>query len=81
MGGGQRAVRHLLEVAAEFVPAAGYAGAVGERVGEERGGQVRDYEYIPGHFVGELREAGAEEALIRQLTVENPARAFAMPVP
>jgi len=50
-------------------------------VGEKRGGQVRDYEYIPERFVGRLREAGAGEALVHLLTVENPARAFALTVP
>jgi len=76
--------RHLRLVAA--MVDAGYADqlmishdAGWYQVGEERGGQVRDYEYIPGVFLGKMREAGLDEGVIRRLTVENPARAFAMP--
>lgn len=47
-------------------------------VGEEGGGQVNDFEYIPSRFIPALAQAGFDEALIRQLTVINPARAFAM---
>ena len=49
------------------------------QVGEERGGEVRDYEYIPEMFLGKMRAVGLDEEVVCRLTVENPARAFAMP--
>ena len=45
-------------------------------VGQENGGEVRDYNYMPDVFLPALRKSGVREAAIRQLTVENPARAF-----
>lgn len=49
------------------------------QVGEKRGGEVHDYQYIPTRFVEQMRTTGFEEVLIRRLTVKNPARAFSLP--
>lgn len=45
-------------------------------VGQENGGEVRDFNHLTDIFLPALRAAGGPETLIRQLTVENPARAF-----
>jgi len=45
-------------------------------VGQENGGEVRDFNHLTDVFLPALRAAGGSETLIRQLTVENPARAF-----
>jgi phosphotriesterase-related protein len=46
-------------------------------VGQKGGGEVRDFNYISDQFLPALRTAGASDAIIRKLTVENPARALA----
>jgi phosphotriesterase-related protein len=45
-------------------------------VGEPKGGKIQDYNYLSDKWLPALRSAGVGEALIRRLTVENPARAF-----
>jgi len=47
-------------------------------VGQENGGTVRDFNYISDVFLPAFRKVGASEATIRKLTVENPAKAFAI---
>ncbi len=47
-------------------------------VGQAKGGEVRDYNYIADVFLPALRKSGASEALITQLTIGNPARAFGL---
>ena len=47
-------------------------------VGKENGGEVRDFNYICDVFLPAFRKGGASEATIRKLTVENPAKAFAI---
>ncbi|MCS6777605.1 MAG: hypothetical protein RMJ43_04030 [Chloroherpetonaceae bacterium] len=47
-------------------------------VGEPEGGRIRDYTYLTDTFLPALRRRGIAEAVIRRLTVENPARAFAL---
>jgi predicted metal-dependent phosphotriesterase family hydrolase len=47
-------------------------------VGQERGGDVVAWDWLPRAFVPLLREAGASEADVARLLVENPARAFAV---
>ncbi|MDB6036629.1 MAG: hypothetical protein JWM99_470 [Verrucomicrobiales bacterium] len=47
-------------------------------VGQEDGGEIRDYNYICDVFLPALRKAGSSEALIQKLTVQNPANAFAL---
>ena len=42
-----------------------------------RGGEVKPYTYLTDEFLPALREAGIDEATIRQLTQENPFDAFA----
>jgi len=42
--------------------------------------KVRDFNYLVDRFLPSLRKAGASEADICRLTVENPARAFAVKV-
>jgi phosphotriesterase-related protein len=46
-------------------------------VGEPNGGNVRDYNFLTDQFLPALRKVGVSEAMIRKLTVENAARAFA----
>jgi predicted metal-dependent phosphotriesterase family hydrolase len=46
--------------------------------GEPNGGAVRDYNPLPDVFLPALREAGVSEKTVKQLTVDNPARAFAV---
>jgi len=41
------------------------------------GGTPRPFTYISEIFLPKLRESGVDEATIRQLTAENPFRAFA----
>jgi phosphotriesterase-related protein len=41
------------------------------------GGTPQPYTYLPEVFLPKLRQSGLTEATIRQLTVENPFRAFA----
>jgi phosphotriesterase-related protein len=47
-------------------------------VGQENGGEVRDFNYLCDIFLPAFRKEGASDALIQILTVENPARAFAI---
>jgi predicted metal-dependent phosphotriesterase family hydrolase len=47
-------------------------------VGQENGGRVRDFNYMSDVFLPAFRKVGASEATIRKLTVENPAKAFAV---
>jgi predicted metal-dependent phosphotriesterase family hydrolase len=47
-------------------------------VGEPRGGKIRDYNFLVDRFLPALRKSGVGEAMIRRLTVENPAKAFAV---
>lgn len=47
-------------------------------VGQENGGEVRDFNYLHDHFQPACRRKGISEATLRQLTVENPAQAFAI---
>jgi predicted metal-dependent phosphotriesterase family hydrolase len=46
--------------------------------GEPNGGKIRDYNALPDTFLPAMRAAGVSEATIRKLTVENPAKAFAV---
>jgi predicted metal-dependent phosphotriesterase family hydrolase len=45
-------------------------------VGEENGGDVRDFNFLADTFLPAFRQAGASEELVLRLTVQNPARAF-----
>lgn len=47
-------------------------------VREERGGEVRDFAYIPSQFVQEMLAAGLDKTVVEQITVRNPAKAFSM---
>jgi predicted metal-dependent phosphotriesterase family hydrolase len=47
-------------------------------VGQENGGEIRDYNYICDVFLPALRKAGSSKALIQKLTIQNPANAFAL---
>lgn len=47
-------------------------------VGQENGGDIRDFNYMPDAFLPALRQRGVPETTIRQLTVDNPARAFSI---
>ncbi len=47
-------------------------------VGEPNGGKIRDYNFLTDQFLPALRKAGVTEAVIRKLTMENAARAFAL---
>lgn len=49
--------------------------------GAINGGKQTPYTYLTDCFIPALREAGADHALIQQLTIENPRRAFAIPGP
>jgi len=46
--------------------------------GEPGGGEIRDYNFLHDRFLPALRECGVAEDLLRQVTVDNPARAFAV---
>lgn len=45
-------------------------------VGEPNGGKIRDFNVMSDKMMPELKKAGVSEAMIRKLTVENPAKAF-----
>ena len=45
-------------------------------VGQENGGEVRDFNYLADAFLPACRKSGLPEPVLRKLTVENPARAF-----
>jgi phosphotriesterase-related protein len=45
-------------------------------VGEPNGGKIRDFNFMTDKMIPELKKAGVSEAMIRKLTVENPAKAF-----
>ena len=46
--------------------------------GSANGGAQRPYTYLSTTFLPALRASGADEDLVRLLTVENPRRAFAL---
>ena len=46
-------------------------------VGQENGGELRDFNYIHDVFLAAFRKSTGSETLIRRLLVENPASAFA----
>lgn len=48
------------------------------RPGEPDGGQFRDYEFLFRVFLPALRTAGLTESEVEELTVSNPARAYAI---
>jgi phosphotriesterase-related protein len=45
-------------------------------VGQQNGGEVRDFNYISDVFLPALRKGGTSETVIRKITVENPRHAF-----
>ncbi len=45
-------------------------------VGQDNGGEVRDFNYLHDSFLPALRKAGVSQEIIHQLTVKNPAAAF-----
>jgi predicted metal-dependent phosphotriesterase family hydrolase len=47
-------------------------------VGQQDGGEVRNFNYMSDVFLPALHNGGISEATIRKLTVENPANAFAI---
>ena len=47
-------------------------------VGQQNGGEVRNYNYLSDVFLPALHNSGISEATIRKLMVENPANAFAI---
>ena len=47
-------------------------------VGEEDGGRINAYSYLPQEFLPLLESKGVSKDLIHKLTVLNPARVFAM---
>lgn len=47
-------------------------------VGEPDGGKIRNFNDLTDTFLPALQKAGVGQAMIHKLTVENPARAFAM---
>ena len=48
-------------------------------VGQKNGGEIRDFNYLSDTFLPALRKNGTDEAMIRKLTIDNPARAFGLP--
>ncbi len=50
-------------------------------VGEPGGGKIRPYLYLTDDFLPALKKAGVADAMLRKLTVENPASAFAIDPP
>lgn len=49
--------------------------------GSTDGGTQTPYTYLVDNFIPAMRSGGADDDLIRRLTVENPRRAFAIPKP
>jgi phosphotriesterase-related protein len=47
-------------------------------VGQQNGGEVRNFNYLSDVFLPALHNSGISEATIRKLMVENPANAFAI---
>jgi phosphotriesterase-related protein len=47
-------------------------------VGQQNGGEIRNFNYLSDVFLPALHNNGMSEATIRKLTVENPANAFAI---
>lgn len=47
-------------------------------VGEPRGGKIENYNFLPDVFLPALQKSGVSQAVIAQLTVANPARAFSL---
>lgn len=50
------------------------------QVGEPNGGNIRPYTAISDQLIPALKTAGVEDAVIHELLVENPGRAFAVQV-
>ena len=48
------------------------------RVGQQNGGWVRIFNYMSDLFLSALHNGGISEATVRKLTVEDPAKAFAI---
>lgn len=46
--------------------------------GEPNGGKIRDYTYLTDDLLPALRKEGVSDAMLHKLTVENPAKAFAI---
>ena len=47
-------------------------------VGEADGGSVRDYNALTDVFLPAFRKAGATEAVVKKLMIDNPAAAFSI---
>lgn len=47
-------------------------------VGESNGGKIRDYNFLTDKFLPALKAKGTTDATIKRLTVENPAKVFAL---
>lgn len=47
-------------------------------VGEANGGKIRDYNFLTDKFLPALKQSGTSDAVIHRLTVENPAKVFAL---
>lgn len=47
-------------------------------VGQDNGGEVRDFNYISDVFLPAFRKEGGSDALIQTLTFDNPGKAFAV---
>lgn len=47
-------------------------------VGQPNGGEIRDFNYLPDTFLPALKSNGVSAETVRQLTIENPAGAFAI---
>jgi phosphotriesterase-related protein len=47
-------------------------------VGEPGGGKVLDFNYLSDTFLPALAKSGVSKNTIRALTIDNPARAFAV---
>ena len=45
-------------------------------VGEEKGGEVRPYTYLPERFLTVMNEQGIDDETLQLITVENPRNAF-----
>ena len=50
------------------------------RIGEEKGGTINDYSYLPRDFLPLLKTKGVTNDLIDKLTITNPARSYALRV-
>jgi phosphotriesterase-related protein len=50
-------------------------------VGQENGGEIRDFNYLSDLFLPAFRKAGVGEEMVQILTVYNPAKAFGVRKP